>query len=427
MTMIAPTVRQTISRAQAASMLRAARQALATCDERSGEIIGWTLTALRDNYHARRIKIDYLMRTGHWDSADALMVRTIMHLRDHPLLRLRLARSFLEQGRIEQAAKEIRHVLKARPEHGGALVVAARIAAVQGDHKKAAALWMQASDRKPHDEAIRVAFVQSLLDAKLTAHAVAECQRLSNPPALLSARICRAQGRTLDAIEHLEAAIARHVADADVLCELIGLCEATGDITRFRRLALLHIANAPNAVRLRAAEACLSFGEFDQAIVLAERIAEEPIWRDRAQQVKHIALLMRGDEIAQPANFDDATRDRSRRSHSDDRRRLAALWANSMLGRLIVRQSDSRAAGADPFASVLQPMMRQALSAIEAVASNEQEELEHREEAMTHRRTLAAALSSAMVQTRSHVLDHIDHQSTPDAHESTPMPLRRAA
>jgi tetratricopeptide (TPR) repeat protein len=423
---VASRVRQAISRAEAAAMLRAARKALAIGDDRAGETIGWTLTALRDNYHARLIKIEYLLRGGHWDSADALIARTIMHLRDHPLLRLRLARSFFEQGRIEQAATEIRRVLQARPEHAAALALAARIASAQGRYKEAAALWMQASDCRQNDETVRAAFVQSLLDAKLTCHAAAECAQLSNPPAFLAARVFRAQGRTLDAVDRLEAALMLDRANAIVMCELISAHEDAGDIVRFRQL-LPRLADAPLPAQLRASEGCLTFGEFDQAIALAQRIAEDPLWRDRAEWVLHIAQLMSRENGVQAGQFDVPLSDRSRRNHSAHRASIATHWINAMLGRLTVQQIDSRAAGADPFASVLQPLMRQALRIVEAVASHQGEPPDEREAAIAHRDMLAAALGATAVRTTSHDLPVAERPFAIDDDVDKAATIRRAA
>src|SRR5687767_8777323 len=92
-----------ISRDEAARLLRAARRAAAGDIESAGEMIGWALTALRDNRHARRLKIDYLLHCGNFESADALIARSLMHGCDHALLRLRFARSQFMQGRLDHA------------------------------------------------------------------------------------------------------------------------------------------------------------------------------------------------------------------------------------------------------------------------------------------------------------------------------------
>ena len=414
MTVSVTRMRQTISRAEAAAMLRSARKKLALCDERAGETIGWTLTVLRDNYRARLIKIDYLLRTGHWDSADALIARTIMHLRDRPLLRLRLARSLVEQGRIEQAAAEMRGVLRARPEHAGVLTLAAHIAAARGAHREAAALLLRASNARPYDSAVRVALVQALLRAGLNHHATLEFERISHPPALLTARILRAQNRWLEAIECLQRAIGSTWNDATLACELIDLFERSGDAVRFRNL-LPDLFQAPPEVQLRGAEACLRFGDGVSAIKLAERVATVPVWRNKAERITSIArVLHEGNENAA--------------AHLDlDQRDTARLWLAAMLGRLTVSQIDGRVAGADPFASILQPLMRHALHAIEQAVDEDQLAADDQALAVQHREALKAALSGSLMRLYSCHLVPTASSGSESEQPGDANELRRAA
>jgi hypothetical protein len=171
----------------------------------------------------------------------------------------------------------------------------------------------------------------------------------------------------------------------------------------------------------------MTFGDFDQATALAQRVAEDPLWRDRAMRVMLIASVLSHGHVDESSNLNIHLSDLSRRDPHVERVATASLWLNGILGRITVRQIDSCAAGADPFASVLQPLLRQALNYAETVAADEGESSGSRDHASHYRDVLSAVLGSTTVQTHSRNLPVSGGSNDWVARDKELLELRRAA
>ena len=415
-----------ISRVEAARLLRAARQGLQTPDlDDAGEAIGWALSVLRDHPQARRLKIEYLLRLANYDSADALIARSLFQDQDHPLLRWRYARSLHAQGRLEAADGEIREVLVARPRHTGALTLAARIAGDLGDHDRAVELLLKAARERPTEDSIGCQLTQTLLDANRPDEAELILQGLASPPAVLTARVLLAKGRVLEAIECLQASLRNARADQPWqvnACELIDVLERIGDLPRLRsvlaEIATLQssVANttisiANSRLRLRIGVALLGMGEFESAAAILLALSQQGTMRSTALQHLVVAYALAGRPTEAAAVLAEwrgmCNRHQSRHARPaslDPVVDLAKLWLHGLLGAAMTGQGDARQAGADPSLTVLQPMLRDAARVFDAALRNDALELkpDERTALERHRATCLAAMAAPAVQVSAH-------------------------
>ena len=361
-----PTV---LNRSEAAAMLRAASSSEFNDEDARGECIGWTLSALPNSLVARKLKIDYLLECGHFDSADALIARCLMQGKGRaagPLLRLRLACSLHAQGRLDQAAVEIERVLAARPADVRALTLATRIAQDGGRPGAAIEFIERAIAVSPERASLRHELIESLLEAGSIERAAAELQRLPGAPPLLAARVLRAQQRTLEAVEQLEQELARKACGPALVSELIDAIEELGDGKRLRD-AMDHHRDDGSAVSLRIARAMLAHGRFDAAARLCIECKADPAMRHDALATLLIAQISAGNIDAAEITLEDLGKVTVRQ------RQIAGLWLTAMRGELVHRSETGGAAGRDPIVSLLQPMLRNAAELFRSRMANADE------------------------------------------------------
>jgi len=325
-----------IRRQQAARLLRAARNVHA---ENLGERIGWALAAMKDSRHAHRLKIDYLLSSGNFDSADAMLARHLLTGREHPLMRLRFARSMFLQGRHDSAKHEITRVIAERPDHIGANQLAAAIASAAGKHDQAVQFLVTALDLRPSSDQVRIQLIEALLDAGLITHAERELARLADPPVVLHARVLRAAGRTVEALDLL-----RHVSDVTAassprltaLLELIAASEAIGDLHQLTRMAEW----SPRDSRLTQSD----HDEFHDHVTHAcVRSGGSPTNRAELE-----AMITGSHRDGSPT--DDAA--------------VARLWLGRLQGQVLSEQADAAASGADPSPNLLPPLLEAAAATL---------------------------------------------------------------
>ncbi|MHC4108417.1 MAG: tetratricopeptide repeat protein, partial [Planctomycetota bacterium] len=198
-----------LDRKDAAGLLRAAR---AVATDNDAEAIDWAFLAMPDSIPARRLKIEYLLRQGDNDLADALIAQGLLQHPTNPSLALLRARRLYAQGETREAEGELHMVLAARPHHCGTLELAGRVSAELGDASLAVKFLRQAAAERAGNDRVAGLLVQSLIDAGYADRAAEALRRMVRPPAGLKARVLRAMGRLLEAVELLETA--SHAGDS---------------------------------------------------------------------------------------------------------------------------------------------------------------------------------------------------------------------
>jgi tetratricopeptide (TPR) repeat protein len=394
MTVVRRAVAQSLTRAQAARLLRAARAAFARDPDSAGEKISWAVAALRDSRQARRLKVDFLLHSGNFDSADALLARSLMRDSERPLTRLRYARSLFLQERIEQAEGEVRRVLIDRPRHVGAMRLAARIAEARGDWARAVAHLEAAAGAGPNHEQIQNELIAVLLRSGRVHRAGEVLGRLHEPPALLRAQLLRALGRPLEAREALEAALAGSPVAAaadELLCELIEVLEHLGDLESLRAL-INTIPAARSRSRLRGATALIGLGDHEAAAARLAMLSHEPtVRRDALGQLVVAAALAGQVDRAREALRELAvlaiTRSRLQTGpfQRSDVHAIACAWIGGLLSRTLAEQISSAGAGCDPSLSLLQPLLHQAVSVFDAALGHQTASLTAQDQASLRR------------------------------------------
>lgn len=359
-----------LNRIEAAGMIRAARNAPRGSDER-GELIGWARTVLRDNRLVRRLKIDHLLDTGEYDSADALIARALMRGNKREagvLMRWRFARSLQAQGRLEQAWQQVTHVLAERPQHGGALQLGARIASERGEFHVAVELLARACTLQSQRNELRARLVEALLSNGQIHEAAVELVRIHAPSPTLVSRVLRAQGRTLEAVELLErasAASGETASIAELNRELIAALEELGDVSRLNRAmatARQDLSDSPGGSEtlLRAAHAMLSQGHFENVLAAIDPVLNDARHRRAALPLNIAALTMldRTDEARQ------ALVEWREVEAAPDVRSLAGMWLSALFGQTLVEAVDFRSAGRDPALDLRGPMVTRAAAVL---------------------------------------------------------------
>lgn len=374
-----------LTRPKAARLLRAARSA---GPERAGEAIGWALCAMPERRQVRCMKVDYLLSIGNYDSADALLARCIMTGMDHPLIRLRWARSLFEQGRQAQADGEIRGVLDVRPHHGAALALAAAIASAMCDHQRAVKMLLLAARQKPGNIQIQYRLIEAMLAAGMVDDAAEVLRELEHPPAALAAGILRMQGRMLDAVELLEQALPLSSCwkEREPIClELLDLLEAIGDVPRLANvveflegLTIQGNRSTPMSVQIRTARALLVLGDGARAAARLRELAQVKALDRIALAHLVVAEALNGhverandaldqmNDLARMTRRNDRAGWREQAPPSESAAPIAEIWLRGLLGRMTVDQTDARHAGADPSIGLLQPLLRDAMGVLES-------------------------------------------------------------
>ena len=250
-----------VERSQAARLLQAAHAAGPDQDD----AVDWAFTAMPDRRAARRLKIRQLLRHGDYEAANTLIAQGLLIRPTDAGLSLLRATSLFQQGRYGEAARELNLVLARRPHHGSALELAGKVTQRLGDPTRAAQLFERADKRIPRDRT-RASLIDVLLmlDPPDTKRARAVLGRMDRPSAHLQARVLRAQGRCLEAIEKLETA-RTDPADPDppaTMCALIDVLEESANASTLRR-HLESVKTSECAVQARAGLAWLAIQRND--------------------------------------------------------------------------------------------------------------------------------------------------------------------
>lgn len=343
----------TLDRARAADLLRAARRAP---DDDAGDSIGWAFSLMPDSPAARRLRINLLLKQGDLEAADALIAQGLLRRPTNAALSLLRARSLFARGLFERADRELRLVLAKRPEHRGALELAGKVSLGLGDPLRACA-FLGRADRGRGRQQIKAALVKAWIAAGQPARARGVLSDMTLPSPLIRARVLRAEGRILEAIDSLDEA--RHDEsrpDHDaILGLLIELLEETADAARLAAL-LEPIGTDRPEVLARAGTAWLGMGAFRTTVARMARLARVPGYQSRALAVILVAASMmnRGTLAAR-------TLRRLRRATDPvDRDLVVEAWSRGLLGRLMLDQRSARKAGADPNTGRLEQLLRDA-------------------------------------------------------------------
>ncbi len=319
-----------LDRPTAARLLRAAR--LAARGEGCPDAVEWAFWMMPESASARRAWIERLIVDRDFEGADSLIARGLLKRPTDAALTLLRARSLFAQARHEDAARELNLVLDRRPNHAGTLVLAGRTALSLGQSLEAAGYLERAERRRPGDE-VRRLLAEAWLDAARPRLARRVVKRMSAPSPLLVARLLRAEGRILEAVETLERAAGAGDAQEAIMVALLDLIEETGDVARMRAMMSRLGPDRPG-VLARGGAAWLAMGAFRTAALRMAALARRPGYRAAALVRLMVAAAMMG-------RLRLASRALGRLRRLDepvDREAVAEAWARGLLGRLIAEQ-----------------------------------------------------------------------------------------
>ncbi len=342
------------ARHAAARLLRDARRAVG---DDVAEAVDWAFSQMPDSLGARRLKIQQLVDQGDLESASVLVAQGLLRRPTDASLTLWRARILYQQEQFEQCARELRIVLARRPHHFATLELAGLAARKLNAPLRAASFFARAEARRPGDVPTRHLLVEAWIDEGRLDKAGCVLSGIDSPPARLSAKYLRAQGRLLEAAEALETAFGRGRGDEDeaVVCDLITILEESGNMARLRRL-LERIDVRQPAALARAGLAWLWLGEFRLAAVRAARLARVPGFRSRG-----LLVLLVASALLQRPTLVERALARLRRSDDEiDPKVVAEAWCRGLMGRLLQAQCNPRQAGADPQAGQLGSLLREA-------------------------------------------------------------------
>lgn len=319
-----------LTRTQAAQLLKLARQ---TGGDVVTEAIDWAFAAMPDRPAVQRLKVRSLMRTGELEAADALLAQALLVYPIDPVLSLLRAERLLAKGRLQSAAREVELVLGRQPDRPSALALGAEVAMKQADHRRAVHFLERALQVRPFETAHRMRLVEALLADSRGAQAALQLAHLTNPPALLEARVLRALGRAIDALARLQQEW-NHGAKGEradgIAAGIVELLEETGRIDELDRFVTTLGTSHPRALA-SAAEAWLMLGRFEEAVELGAKLLRRRAFMPTGRGVLLVATTMLG-------NFGLAQRVVRQLIASErtiDRISLADLWRRGMIGRLI--------------------------------------------------------------------------------------------
>ena len=348
----------------AAGLLRAAR---AAPDDDPGDAISWAFSALPDSPVARKFKIELLLKQGDLEGADTLIAQGLLRRPTCPALCLLRARSLFARDSIERAVEELRLVLARRPGHGGALELAGEAAMRLDDARRAVELLVRALRSRPRQRT-KSLLVNAWIAAGRPEFARRVMSTMTDPPPLLRARVLRAEGRVLEAIETLgeaagDAAQPEHAA---IVCMLIDLLEEAADAGRLAGILETIDADQPEALA-RAGTAWLGMGAFHTAIRRMARLARVPAYRQSA-----LVVLLVAASMINRRTLAARTLERLRRaSAAVDRAAVTDAWCRGLLGRLLIDQRSARKAGADPHTGRIELLLRDAAQVFEEDMADE--------------------------------------------------------
>ncbi len=342
------------ARHAAARLLREARRAVG---DDVAEAVDWAFSQLPDSLGARRLKIQQLVDQGDLESASVLVAQGLLQRPTDASLTLWRARILYRRDQFEQCARELRLVLARRPHHFATLRLAGLAAHRLNAPVRAASFFARAEARRPGDVPTQQLLVEAWIDAGQLDKAGRVLSRIDSPPARLSAKYLRAQGRLLEAAEALETALGRGRGDEDeaVLCDLITILEESGNMARLRHV-LERIDVRQPAALARAGLAWLWLGEFRTAAVRAARLARVP----GSRSIGLLVLLVASALLQRPTLVERALGRLRRSDDAIDPDVFADAWCRGLMGRLLQAQCNPRQAGADPHAGQLGSLLRAA-------------------------------------------------------------------
>lgn len=349
----------TLDRKDAAGLLRAAR-AVTTGDD--GEAIDWAFLAMPDSIPARRLKIEHLLRQGDNDLAGTLIAQGLLQHPTNPSLTLLRARRLYAQGKVRQAEAELRMVLAARPHHCGTLELAGRVSAELGEASRAVEFLRQAAAERAGNDRVTGLLVQSLLDGGYADRAAGAMRRMDRPPTRLKARVLRAMGRLLEAVELLETAPPAGDSPEgpdDAFCELVDTLEEAVDLRRLR-VTLDGIDLTRPTALARAGRAWLLLGEFRTAVVQMARLARLPQHRRDALAVLVVAAAM----LDRLSLAERAVCRLQLTEEGIDAGSMADVWRRGSMGRLLLDQRTAGRTGSDPSPSQLDWLLKASADAL---------------------------------------------------------------
>ncbi len=355
-------VQQTIDRAAAAVLLRAAHATHAThatqITNASDEAIEWAFNVMPDRRAAQRLRIAQLLAHGNYEAADALIGRGLRRRPTDASLSLLRARSLFAQEKFEAAAREMRLVLAQRPHHADAMELAGHVQMKLGRPLRAVRHFQRAATRRPGDRGTALV-AQAWLAAGRTRTARDVVEQMDDPPPLLRSRLLAAEGRLLEATDTLDQARreAHGTEYEDIVCELITRLEAQGDLSRLRRI-LVAVSSEHPVILAMAGDAWLSMGAFHTAAVRMATLARVRGYRARATTVLMVAAAM----LNRPSLAERALCRLRRLDEPVEPSDVAEAWCRGLFGRLLLDQCSARRAGADPHTGRLQRLLGDAMT-----------------------------------------------------------------
>lgn len=323
-----------ISRAQAAQLLKLARS---EGGDVVTEAIDWAYAAMPERAIVQRLKARSLMQTGYFEAADAVIAQALLLYPTDPVLSVLRAERLLAKGQLESAAREVNLVLANHPRRPTALALGATIAMKRCDYETAVQLFERAVEARPLDQALRLQLIEALLAGEKHVQAARQFASLTNPPALLEARVLKAQGRHIDALTRLEDEWAGELegehAD-EVAAAIVETLETIGQLERLEQFVSELTTAHPRAIA-RAAETYLILGRFEDAMRLGGQLLRRRAFVPIGRGILLVAATMHG-------NFGVAQRAARQLVTSEltiDRISLAELWRRGMIGKLICRNT----------------------------------------------------------------------------------------
>jgi hypothetical protein len=173
-----------------------------------------------------------------------------------------------------------------------------------------------------------------------------------------TARLLRAEGRTLDAADALEAALPGSSGSwrDEVLESLVDVLDELGDAHRLHPALEQCTMETPGALA-RAGLAWLAMGAFDRAEAAMAQLIERGVRTGSVLAVRVVAATFAGRLDAASAALDDIVN-----GIGIDRAAMLAAWRKGMIGRMLLDQRHGRLAATDPRLSVLRPLLAEVLS-----------------------------------------------------------------
>lgn len=355
---------------EAVALLREIRQAGTNVDI---EDLHWIESMLPLSRPVRRRLIAALMRAGHDDEAEHLLTQCLLTWPDDQCFMRLLVQCRMRQNRLDAAERGMARLLVSSPIDRRNLMLAADLSMARGRATDAISTLLALNLRFPGEPEIE----QRLIDAELAAGRTTSASRLldhcrSVPPET-RARVLAAHHQQRDALDVLDAEVCRtSVACRRLRLTLLSQCAASDEL----RAAIDDAASDEDAsVAIEAAAIALEIGDFEQAATIARSRCDEPMVRRDA-----IAVLAIAETFAQrfaPAftNPCAAGASSTTLTHAAEilearpksnplqmRVRMASLWLRAERGDVLRRQLDPRRAAADPDASILKPLLIDAVS-----------------------------------------------------------------